>query len=256
MCWIVLVKLMNMFAFLIQFLNKKGLFIRHTQCLGCWLPDHQAVSSYSIEYTHASYQNNMNPIRLKRVLFRQQYSPMGKPSRHVFSPWGGASAMCTHIFVAFSRQFSLSRSCQASATASGKSLPPEAEAASSQVFISFTDGVKSWTRVTKLDSWGGWSRYSMRARWTSDFSLATISVGEERDWSKHLDYLCYTYTIIYYHILTDDRISITTYMMMSSNRNIFRVSGHLCGEFTGPRWIPHTMANHAELWCFVWSASE
>ena len=28
------------------------------------------------------------------------------------------------------------------------------------------------------------------------------------------------------------------YMMMASNGNIFRVSGHLCGEFTGPRWIP------------------
>ena len=27
-------------------------------------------------------------------------------------------------------------------------------------------------------------------------------------------------------------------MMTSSNGNIFRVTGHLCGEFTGPRWIP------------------
>ena len=111
----------------------------------------------------------------KRVWFRYQNSPSGKPSPPCPSPWGGASAMCTQIFVAFSRQFSLSRACQASATASGPSPPPEAEAASSQVFISFTDDVKSWTRVTKLESWGGWSRYSMRARWMSDFSLATIS---------------------------------------------------------------------------------
>ena len=28
--------------------------------------------------------------------------------------------------------------------------------------------------------------------------------------------------------------------MTSSNGNIFRVTGHLCGEFTGQRWIPHT----------------
>ena len=28
-------------------------------------------------------------------------------------------------------------------------------------------------------------------------------------------------------------------MMTSWNGNIFRVTGHLCGEFTGPRWIPH-----------------
>ena len=30
--------------------------------------------------------------------------------------------------------------------------------------------------------------------------------------------------------------------MTSSDGNIFRVTGHLCGEFTGPRWIPQTKA--------------
>ena len=30
------------------------------------------------------------------------------------------------------------------------------------------------------------------------------------------------------------------YMMTSSNRNIFRVTGPLGGEFTGDRWIPLT----------------
>ena len=39
-------------------------------------------------------------------------------------------------------------------------------------------------------------------------------------------------------------------MMTSSNGNIFRVTGHLCGEFTGPRWIPRAKASDAELWCF------
>ena len=39
--------------------------------------------------------------------------------------------------------------------------------------------------------------------------------------------------------------------MTSSNGNIFRVTGHLCGEFTGPRWIPRTKASDAELWCFL-----
>ena len=29
-------------------------------------------------------------------------------------------------------------------------------------------------------------------------------------------------------------------MMTSSNGNIFRLTGPLCGEFTGPRWIPRT----------------
>ena len=45
-------------------------------------------------------------------------------------------------------------------------------------------------------------------------------------------------------------------MMTSSNENIFRVTGHLCGKFTGPRWIPLTKASDAERWCFLWSASE
>ena len=31
-------------------------------------------------------------------------------------------------------------------------------------------------------------------------------------------------------------------MMTSSNGNIFRITGHLCGEFTGPRRIPRTKA--------------
>ena len=43
--------------------------------------------------------------------------------------------------------------------------------------------------------------------------------------------------------------SVSDVMMTSSNGNIFRVTGHLCGEFTGPRWIPHTKASDAELWC-------
>ena len=45
-------------------------------------------------------------------------------------------------------------------------------------------------------------------------------------------------------------------MMMSSNGNILCDTGHLCGEFTGHRWIPLTKASDAELWCFLWSALE
>ena len=29
-----------------------------------------------------------------------------------------------------------------------------------------------------------------------------------------------------------------SFMMTLSNGNIFRVTGHFCGEFTGPRWFP------------------
>ena len=35
------------------------------------------------------------------------------------------------------------------------------------------------------------------------------------------------------------------HMMTSSNGYIFRLTGHLRGEFTGHRWIPHTKASDA-----------
>ena len=35
-------------------------------------------------------------------------------------------------------------------------------------------------------------------------------------------------------------------MMASSNGNIFRVTCHLCGEFTGHRWLPLTKASDAD----------
>ena len=52
-------------------------------------------------------------------------------------------------------------------------------------------------------------------------------------------------------ILLENKIRMT-----SSNGKIFRVTGHLCGEFTGFRWIPYTKASGTEIWCFLWSASE
>ena len=39
--------------------------------------------------------------------------------------------------------------------------------------------------------------------------------------------------------------------MTSPNGNVFRVSGHLSGEFTGHWWIPLKKASEAELWCFL-----
>ena len=45
-------------------------------------------------------------------------------------------------------------------------------------------------------------------------------------------------------------------MMTSSDGNIFRVTGHLCGVFTDHRGIPRTKGSYADLWCFVWSVPE
>ena len=53
-----------------------------------------------------------------------------------------------------------------------------------------------------------------------------------------------------YIIITSPPVLMTT----SSNENIFRATGPLCGEFTGHRGIPRTKASDVELWCFLWSA--
>ena len=45
-------------------------------------------------------------------------------------------------------------------------------------------------------------------------------------------------------------------MMTSSNGNFFRITGHLCGDFTGHPWIPRTKASDVELWCFLWHAPQ
>ena len=51
-------------------------------------------------------------------------------------------------------------------------------------------------------------------------------------------------------------LGISNNMTPSSNENIFRITGHLCREFTDPAWIPHTKASDVELRCFPWFASE
>ena len=77
-------------------------------------------------------------------------------------------------------------------------------------------------------------------------SLTFFSMCEHflRVLSPQCDFLYIGKTAIY--IKTDPRchlahplIQIYKHAMMtSSNGNIFRVTDHLCGEFTGPRWIP------------------
>ena len=46
------------------------------------------------------------------------------------------------------------------------------------------------------------------------------------------------------------RYQCSSFMMTSLNGNMFRVIGHLCGKFTGHRWISRTKASDAELWCY------
>ena len=65
----------------------------------------------------------------------------------------------------------------------------------------------------------------------------------------HIHHICkYMPLPLIYALAADHAIQ---YMMTSSNGNIFHVTGPLCGEFTGDRWIPLTKASDAELWCFL-----
>ena len=55
-------------------------------------------------------------------------------------------------------------------------------------------------------------------------------------------------TTLFWHTISSQscrHVGIPWHMMTSSNENIFRVTGHLCGEFTGLRWIPRTKASDA-----------
>ena len=54
-------------------------------------------------------------------------------------------------------------------------------------------------------------------------------------------------------LLQDLTVPVFISMMMSSNGNIFRVTGLLCGEYTGHSL---TKASDAELWCFLWYLPE
>ena len=56
--------------------------------------------------------------------------------------------------------------------------------------------------------------------------------------------------VIYYCSERCDLLIKAPGMMTSWNGTIFLVTGHLCGEFTGPRLIPRTKASDAELWFF------
>ena len=81
--------------------------------------------------------------------------------------------------------------------------------------------------------------------WNTVESL--VKVGEVLSKKYELDHpnvLTRSLQIIFILSLTRNYLA---FMMTSSNGNIFRVTGHLCGEFTGPRWIPRKKDSDVEL---------
>ena len=71
---------------------------------------------------------------------------------------------------------------------------------------------------------------------------STIIYTRWNSWHEGLGWHAPMVTIIISHI-----------MVTPSNANLLRVTGPLCGEFTGHWWIPLTQARCGEPWCSLWS---
>ena len=100
--------------------------------------------------------------------------------------------------------------------------------------------------------------------WNSCFTFLFCNETSQCIWSSYDDYmLSDDMNPLIHEIVSTSRTSdapqhqrvsvykiycIRNIMMTSSAENIFRVTGHLCGEFTGPRWISRTKASYGELW--------
>ena len=65
------------------------------------------------------------------------------------------------------------------------------------------------------------------------------------------NWCCFLHTVELSNLaLKTARLPHICHMMMSSNGNTFRVTGPLCREFTGHRWIPCTKAMPPVTWSF------
>ena len=110
------------------------------------------------------------------------------------------------------------------------------------VWISNHMPIETWNEITSIHSQ---SIKPLNLGMDKSFYHTLYSVITYACWDTALD------TVSDWH--TDLVVKI---IMTPSNGNIFCVTGHLCGEFTGRRRIPLTTDSNAELWCFLWTAPE
>ena len=80
----------------------------------------------------------------------------------------------------------------------------------------------------------------------SAWQWLSVSMDRQR---KATVWICVLFELLYIFYSTGGVLSNSqiVVMMTSSNGDIFRVTGHLCGEFIGHWWIPHTKARDTEL---------
>ena len=96
--------------------------------------------------------------------------------------------------------------------------------------------------------WTGWNH----SKWLLRFHKISLHLNTLR---PRQDGRHFPDDILKWIFLNED-VRVSNDVMTSSNGNIFHVTGHLCGKFTGPRWISRTKASDAELWCFLWCTPE
>ena len=96
----------------------------------------------------------------------------------------------------------------------------------------------------------GFSKFMFRCKpcW---FSICAEQNQCHNVWYRYVVYNIIKCIILNRHWSWYQCLGIVVFMMTSSNGNIFRVTGPLCGEFTGHWGIPLTKASDAELWCFL-----
>ena len=130
--------------------------------------------------------------------------------------------------------------------------------------VSPSDGpiFRSFEVFSLILVWTCWGKKHSSSRWLSDALMIIWRHNTLNTWAliQNEEGVLQDVTPVrwqwsYVFLAQTNRLNACT-MMTSSNGNIFRGTGPLCGEFTGPRWIPHTKAGDAELWCFLWSGPE
>ena len=85
-------------------------------------------------------------------------------------------------------------------------------------------------------------------------TLLKVSIGAEEA-TSHYPKQCWPCSIELYGVAMPQCTGIRSWWRHQME-TFSAFTGHLCGEFTGQRWIPYTKASDAELWCFLWSAPE
>ena len=68
--------------------------------------------------------------------------------------------------------------------------------------------------------------------------------------------VCQTTVLQFLILFSGLRAKILPFTEIVEDGDSFRVTGPLCGEFTGHRWISLIKASDTELWCFLLSAPE